>query len=298
MRMIITLALFTGALVWFTRSSWVSKIPGESRTVVVETSPRVEHDRGCATCGDDEHYEAVGGEYRWNGDLAAGKVLEVKGISGSVHAMKASGDRFEVVATKHGRSSDFDEVEIDLVEHADGVTVCALYPGRRGRSASCEAGDGDNGNMRDLDVEVEFQVHVPAGVKFVGRSVSGDVEAVGLEGDVEAFSVSGDIDITTSGIAHGSTVSGDISVTMGRGTWEGELEFHTVSGDVDIAVPQDLRADVFFESLSGELHSDFAITMEGRRSQFIGQNIRGTIGGGGGSLSLKSVSGDVNVRRR
>ncbi len=215
MRMIITLALFTGALVWFTRSSWVSKIPGESRTVVVETSPRVEHDRGCATCGDDEHYEAVGGEYRWNGDLAAGKVLEVKGISGSVHAMKASGDRFEVVATKHGRSSDFDEVEIDLVEHADGVTVCALYPGRRGRSASCEAGDGDNGNMRDLDVEVEFQVHVPAGVKFVGRSVSGDVEAVGLEGDVEAFSVSGDIDITTSGIAHGSTVSGDISVTMG-----------------------------------------------------------------------------------
>jgi hypothetical protein len=213
--MIITLALFTGALVWFTRSSWVSKIPGESRTVVVETSPRVEHDRGCATCGDDEHYEAVGGEYRWNGDLAAGKVLEVKGISGSVHAMKASGDRFEVVATKHGRSSDFDEVEIDLVEHADGVTVCALYPGRRGRSASCEAGDGDNGNMRDLDVEVEFQVHVPAGVKFVGRSVSGDVEAVGLEGDVEAFSVSGDIDITTSGIAHGSTVSGDISVTMG-----------------------------------------------------------------------------------
>jgi DUF4097 and DUF4098 domain-containing protein YvlB len=147
-------------------------------------------------------------------------------------------------------------------------------------------------------LEVEFEVHVPAGVNFVGRSVSGDVEAVGLEGDVKAFSVSGDIDITTSGIAQGSTVSGDISVTMGRGSWDGALEFHTVSGDVDIALPQDLRADVSFESLSGELQSDFAITMEGRRSQFIGQNIRGTIGGGGGSLSLKSVSGDVNVMRR
>jgi hypothetical protein len=296
--MIVTLVLFTAALLWFTRSSWVSKIPGETRTVVVETSPRESQDPECRSCDVSARKEAVGGEYRWNGSLAAGQVLEVKGISGSVHAMRASGDRFEVVATKHGRRSDFDEVEIDMVEHADGVTVCALYPGRRGRTASCESGDSNNGNMRDLDVEVEFEVHVPAGVNFVGRSVSGDVEAVGLSGDVEAFSVSGDIDITTSGIAQGSTVSGDISVTMGRGTWDGTLEFHTVSGDVDIALPQDLRADVFFESLSGELQSDFAITMEGRRSQFIGQNIRGTIGGGGGSLSLKSVSGDVNVTRR
>jgi hypothetical protein len=107
MRMIVTLALFTAALLWFTRSSWVSRIPGETRTVVVETRPHESHDQGCSSCDVTASRGAMGGEYRWNGSLAAGQVLEVKGISGSVHAMRASGDRFEVVATKHGRSRDF-----------------------------------------------------------------------------------------------------------------------------------------------------------------------------------------------
>ena len=38
---------------------------------------------------------------------------------------------YEVTATKTGRKSNPAEVEIRVVEHAEGVTICAVYPPAR-----------------------------------------------------------------------------------------------------------------------------------------------------------------------
>jgi hypothetical protein len=44
------------------------------------------------------------------------------------------------VATKHGRRSDPAEVEIEVVEHAGGVTICAVYPSPGSRPNECRQG--------------------------------------------------------------------------------------------------------------------------------------------------------------
>src|SRR5262245_15092971 len=64
---------------------------------------------------------------RWSAALAPGRVLEVKGIMGSIVAEPATNGTAEVVAEKRGRTTDFDEVEIRVVEESDGVTICAVY---------------------------------------------------------------------------------------------------------------------------------------------------------------------------
>ena len=235
------------------------------------------------------------GSFEWSSRMEPGQVLEVRGITGSVRAELASGNTAVVSAEKHGRRSDFDEVEIRVVEERDGYTVCAVYDWRADED-TCSHGRDDHDDDRSIDVDVEFVVQLPAGVEFLGTMVTGDVEAEGLRSDVTATSVTGDIVVSTTREAWGRTVSGDMDIEMGR--IDGDRRFNTVSGDITLRLPADLDADVRFESLSGDLDSDFALDMTRRNDrQWIGSNIRATIGEGGPRLSLETVSGDVRLVR-
>src|SRR2546427_8245584 len=147
------------------------------------------------------------GEFHWKGKVAQGKAIEIKGVTGDVRAVAGSGD-VEVTAVKHARRSDPDEVKIEVVQHENGVTICAVYPSDGRRENSCEAGEGGHMNVRDNDVIVDFTVRVPEGVRFAGNTVNGEVEAANLSGDVEANTVNGNIRISTAGYAEAQTGNG------------------------------------------------------------------------------------------
>src|SRR5439155_4995065 len=133
---------------------------------------------------------AAQGEFHWKGKVAPGKSIEIKGINGDVRAVASSGGGdVEVTAVKHAHRSDPDDVKIEVVPHEDGVTICAVYPSDGRRENTCETGDGGHMNVRDNDVTVDFTVRVPAGVRFVGKTVNGEVAAADLAGDVEANTV-------------------------------------------------------------------------------------------------------------
>ncbi len=106
-------------------------------------------------------------EFHWAGKVAAGAAVEIKGVNGGIVATGASAGDVEVTAVKKGRKSDPAEVKVEVVEHAGGVTICAVYPSS-GAPNECKPGEGGRMNVRDNDVNVEFRVKVPAGVRFVG----------------------------------------------------------------------------------------------------------------------------------
>ncbi len=239
--------------------------------------------------------------FRWSGALSTGQVIEVKGILGAITAELAPNGREEVVAEKRGRSTDFADVEIRVVEESDGVTICAVYHPEDYDSDDCDLDDGRRdgrwNDRRSSRVDVDFAVRVPAGVEFIGSVVSGDVQANGLRSDVSAHSVSGDVAVSTSGVVEAGTVSGSIDVEMGSLDWT-RLSFNTVSGDVTLRMPDSLETEVEFESLSGDLDTDFDLRVEERRNgRFVGSSVEGTIGGGGRELSFHTVSGSVRLLR-
>ena len=74
------------------------------------------------------------GDFHWQGSLKAGQTLEVVNTNGEIAANRASGDAARVAAARGGNDDDH-ELFIEVVEYADGVTVCAVYakdkaPGR------------------------------------------------------------------------------------------------------------------------------------------------------------------------
>lgn len=234
-------------------------------------------------------------EFRWSGRLSAGQTIEIKGINGDVSAEASSGNEVEVTAIKSGRRSDPKEVEIRVVEHGKGVTICAVYPSAdAGRPNQCAPDEGGQMNTRDNDVNVDFKVRVPPGVRFSGRTVNGGVETGELAGDVDARTVNGSIRVHSAGVASAMTVNGSIIATLGRADWKGALAFKTVNGAITLELPAAISAEVKAETLNGDISSDFPISVMGRSSR---RELTGTIGGGGRELSLKTVNGSIRLRR-
>jgi hypothetical protein len=235
-------------------------------------------------------------EFRWNGRLAAGRAVEIKGINGGVRAEPSSTGEVEVTALKSGRRSDPKSVEIRVVEHEGGVTICAVYPsGDPNQPNDCQPGEGGHSNVQNNDVHVEFKVRVPQGVRFSGQTVNGDVEAVSLGGDVDAKTVNGSIKVAASGVVRAKTVNGSITASLGRADWNDSLEFKTVNGGITLDLPSNLNAEVRAETLNGDIQTDFPLTVLGRFSR---RHLQGTIGSGGRELSLKTVNGEIRLQRR
>lgn len=229
-------------------------------------------------------------EFDWSGVVTPGDRIEIKNISGAVQASLASGSEVLVHATKTGRDSDPASVTIEVVRHAEGVTICAVYPDVPGHAPNeCLPGLQGNLSTRDNDVKVEFTLGVPAGVQFVARVVGGDVVADGLESDVFANTTGGDVTVTTTGISGASSVYGSLNVTIGQADPGRDLAFRTVNGNVTVQVPANTNAGVLATTTYGAIASEFHL--EGTR--YIKTGILGV---GGPRLALSTVDGNVNLR--
>ena len=231
----------------------------------------------------------------WRGVVQQGGAIEIKGVNGGIKAMPSSGGEVEVSAVMKGRRNNPAEVRLDIVQHADGITICAMYPSQDSRPNECAPGEGGRMNVRNNDVTVEFTVRVPAGVRFIGHTVNGDVTADGLAGPVSVQTVNGEANFSTSSYGDASTVNGSIRGSMGSTQWSQTLRFRSVNGSIALNLPADASTDVQAATVNGSITTDFPLTVTGKISP---RRLTGTIGGGGRSMDLETVNGSVTLRRQ
>jgi len=164
--------------------------------------------------------------------------------------------------------------------------------------ASTVSGDlsitGTRGQHEVKSVSGEVSIDDVQGPMLL-RSVSGDVTASGYAGRVEANSTSGDVEFERSRVRTPDvvTVSGDVtiqSLSLPEDSAEGRVK--TVSGDIDIVLA-DGDAEIDYKTVSGDAVVEVAATIEkeGRRDRRI------VIGRGGTPFRVKTVSGDLKLRR-
>jgi hypothetical protein len=235
--------------------------------------------------------------FQWRGRLTSGQTIEIKGINGDVRATASSSAEVEVTATRSARRSNPDDVRIEVVPHGGGITICAVYPTPLGGEPNrCEPGDGGRSSNRDNDTVVHFDVRVPNGVGFVGRTVNGAVNGESLQSDAEAHTVNGSVRLTTTGRALASTVNGSVNVTMGRTDWPDGASFRTVNGSITLTLPSAFAAELRAEMLTGSLNSEFPVSVTSSSTEGP-RRVRGTIGNGGRELNLSIVNGSIRLLR-
>jgi hypothetical protein len=230
----------------------------------------------------------------WRGAIAPGNVIEIKGVNGDVRATASTGAEVEVSAVMKGRRSDPAEVRLEIVQHADGVTICAMYPSADGRPNECQPGSGGRMNVRDNDVTVDFTVRVPAGVRFAGRTVNGDVAVDRLGGPVSIRTVNGDAEFSTTAYGDAQTVNGSVRASLGSTGWSDSLSFKSVNGSVSVDLPADASTDLRVTTVNGRISTAFPISVSGTVNP---RRLNGTIGSGGRALEIETVNGSVTLRK-
>jgi DUF4097 and DUF4098 domain-containing protein YvlB len=139
--------------------------------------------------------------------------------------------------------------------------------------------------------------------KLRGRTrvegVSSELVLDDVTGDVSAKAVSGDITLrgVKSSSVRAETVSGEITYEGSVGS-TGTYEFNAHSGDVRLDIPANANAQLSLQTWSGEINSQFPMTMQtedrGRRSK----RMTFTIGSGAGArISAETFSGDITIER-
>jgi hypothetical protein len=234
--------------------------------------------------------------FRWTGQLATGKTIEVRGLNGDVMARPSSGRTVEVVAVKRGDEDDPRAVDIEVIEGADGIEVCAVYPGKRGsRNSTCRDSGDDHGDWDDNDVVIDFTISVPSGVALDGSTVNGGIDVSGLSSDVSVSTVNGGIAVASTGTVEAKTVNGSIDASTGAASWSGTLDFQTVNGSIHLTLPAGAAAAVSAQTLNGDFSSDFPLTVEA--GEWGPKRVSGSIGSGGGRLNLETVNGEIEIRK-
>ena len=88
------------------------------------------------------------------------------------------------------------------------------------------------------------------------------------------------------------TISGDIEIAGSNGA----LRLKTISGFVDIARSPNAPADIEFKSVTGEIYTDFDITLD-KNSSAYHKKVFTRLNGGGSSVWAETVSGDIFFRK-
>lgn len=234
-----------------------------------------------------------GVNFHWSGRMAAGQLIEIKGVNGGIRAESTASKDVEIIAEKTGYRDDPAGVRIEVVDNGNGTTICAVYPAKSGRVNECRPGNSGRMNTDNNDVKVQFTVRVPAGVRFIGRTVNGSVQAIHLSADVEAHTVNGKIAVSTSATALADTVNGSIHATMGNGAWIRSRKFTTVNGSIEVDLPGNACADLDASTVHGQITTDFPLTVHGR---FMDRSVRGTLGTGGHELKINTINGNITLR--
>jgi hypothetical protein len=210
--------------------------------------------------------------------------LSVANVSGDVRVLQWNQNLVDIVAIKRASSSQGLHrmtVEIDRDQSpAQSVSIRTRY---------------ENEWFGHSGGSVDYTLHVPRGASLDVSEVSGDVLASDLDGSVHVHSVSGDV--TTMRVGGNLTVhsiSGDVHASMLQMNGNREADIDTVSGDIHLALPPSANAYVDAKSLSGDFDSAWSIPIQ---HQLVGVEASGTIGSGGGDVTLKSISGDISLAR-
>jgi hypothetical protein len=130
----------------------------------------------------------VSASLRWRGRVRPGGTLEVRGLNGPVRIEAVDDDLIEVFAARRGPRAIFSAIEVKIVEHNRGVTVCTVC---QGLAASVPRALERRVLRGVASVRVDLVVRVPPGVHVVASTVNDDIEVVGLATNVEAETANG-----------------------------------------------------------------------------------------------------------
>ena len=115
-------------------------------------------------------------------------------------------------------------------------------------------------NRNCIEIDIDYEVYLPANVELVINSISGNI-------DVKSMNNS--------------------------------LTLETISGFVDVSIDPSKKYDLKCSTISGSIYSNLNFDSNGNiKADIVGSKLNTRLNGGGKTLRIKSISGDLYIRKR
>jgi DUF4097 and DUF4098 domain-containing protein YvlB len=217
--------------------------------------------------------------------LKAGGYLSLENINGDVTIEGWKKNEVSIVAVKSGKTKDIDRikvsVEVDKYEGKDWIHVSTHYD-----IFSLNSG------------RVDYTIKVPSGAILEDiELVNGNVKVTGVTGYLSLGTVNGSI--TASGMTGNAwveTVNGNLDLSFDKMSSGQSVDLESVNGVVILRIPADSNAQVDAETLNGNVSSDFGLTVE--KGEWVGRSMEGLVGSGGARISIETVNGNIEIKKR
>ncbi|RLD75158.1 MAG: hypothetical protein DRJ10_00825 [Bacteroidetes bacterium] len=119
---------------------------------------------------------------------------------------------------------------------------------------------GSNDDDNCINLKINYEVYLPANAKLSINSISGDIEVKSM---------------TNS------------------------LTLETISGFVDVTMDAKGKYNIVCSTITGEIYTDLNLDKNAQpKHDIVGSKLSTSINGGGKSIKLKSISGDLFIRKR
>ena len=114
-------------------------------------------------------------------------------------------------------------------------------------------------NLCNFNTEINYTIKVPKDLNFSVNTISGEVELVGCEG---------------------------------------EMVVNSVSGFIDYSIPEKLQAKIDLSTVTGDVYSNVKFDdSDSKEISWVGTKRELTLNGGNKDVELKTVSGDIYLRK-
>jgi hypothetical protein len=264
----------------------------------------VETQRGDITVDAPLNGEArlttAGGDVR-SSDVSG--LLRVETAGGGIELGRIGGD---LIARTAGGAIRVGDVKGDAtLETSGGEIVTGTVAGAL--KAETAGGDvvvgGATGQIMARTAGGQIQIG-PSGGAVRAETAGGSIRLQGARGRVVAETAGGSIDlIDVEGTVRASTVAGRILAEFNctRKSF-GPSQLETSMGDVFVYLPGDLplTIDAAIDTAAGrQIRSDFPLEIQGGNEELVPSTLRGhgSLNGGGQVLKIRTVAGNIEIRR-
>jgi len=158
------------------------------------------------------------------------------------------------------------------------------------------------GSVKEVSAEsVNGAVEVSGSPSRVhAGTVNGALTVRGARGELDANTVNGEVRVVGGGTfdrAHLESVSGTIYFE-GALAPRADLRAQTVSGEVELVLPASVAADFTVSTFSGDIDSDFSVTLTRGSRHTPQKELTFSTGGGGAKIAIETLSGSIVLRKR
>lgn len=212
--------------------------------------------------------------------------LPIEGYKGNEIIVTSTSGHFEMPERAKGLKP--------VYEGGTDNTGLGLYMEKSGNSITLRC-------LVPFTQSASYKIRVPENIALkIERDCSrqGETSIQNIKNEIEMKSCHEVILKNVTGPLVVSTISGGISVVFTDISKDKPISLAAIGGDVDVTLPARSPVDLEMSTVSGNMYSDFDLPSSNKDMHRVGGGtIKAQLNGGGTSLKLRDISGNIYLRK-